>query len=143
VVVAADVEPMPDTVEKIRRSFDAAGWIPTRDLSVDRKLHRTRNEAYDNDHERDAMAAALFAFDGHEDQFDRITEKVPPQFERGEVISRVVAGEESVEAVLDAMSEDDDGEEETSAHEPRELTDDEKEIKRLKGRIETARGARR
>ena len=135
VVVAADVEPMPETVEKIRRSFDAAGWIPTRDLSVDKKLHRTREEAYDNDHERDAMAAALFAFDDHEDQFDRIAAKVPPQFERGEVIARVVAGEESVEAVLDAMSDDDGSEEETTAHEPRELTDEEKEIKRLRGRI--------
>ncbi len=135
VVIAADVEPMPETVEKIRRSFDAAGWIPTRDLSVDRKLHRTRNEAYDNDHERDAMAAALFAFDDHEDQFDRIAAKVPPQFERGEVISRVVAGQESVEAVLDAMAEDDGSEEETTAHEPRELTEDEKEIKRLEDRV--------
>ena len=28
ILVAADVTPMPETVEKIRRSFDAAGWIP-------------------------------------------------------------------------------------------------------------------
>ena len=136
VVVAADVEPMPETVEKIRRSFDAAGWIPERDLSVDRKLHRTREEAYDNDHERDAMAAALFAYDGHEDQFDRISAKVPPQFERGEVIARVVADEESVETVLDALGDDDGAEEPADAHDPRELTPEEKEIKRLKARIE-------
>ena len=136
VVVAADVEPMPETVEKIRRSFDAAGWIPERDLSVDRKLHRTREEAYDNDHERDAMAAALFAYDGHEDQFDRISAKVPPQFERGEVIARVVADEESVETVLDALGDDDGTEEPADAHDPRELTPEEKEIKRLKARIE-------
>ena len=136
VVVAADVEPMPETVEKIRRSFDAAGWIPERDLSVDRKLHRTREEAYDNDHERDAMAAALFAYDGHEDQFDRISAKVPPQFERGEVIARVVADEESVETVLYALGDDDGTEEPADAHDPRELTPEEKEIKRLKARIE-------
>ena len=136
VVVAADVEPMPETVEKIRRSFDAAGWIPDRDLSVDRKLHRTRHESYDNDHERDAMAAALFAFDGHEDQFERIGAKVPPQFDRGEVIARVVSGEESVEAVLDDMADDDGDDEASSTHDPRELTDEEKEIKRLKGRVE-------
>ena len=136
VVVAADVEPMPETVEKIRRSFDAAGWVPTRDLPIDRKLHRTREEAYENDHERDAMAAALFAFDGHEDQFDRISAKVPPRFERGEVIARVVAGEESVEAVLDGMADDGGDEESESTHEPRELTAEEEEIKRLKGRVE-------
>ncbi|TKR27584.1 DUF460 domain-containing protein [Natronomonas salsuginis] len=140
IVVAADVEPMPETVEKIRRSFDAAGWIPQRDLSVDKKLHRTREEAYDNDHERDAMAAALFAFDDHEDQFERIAAKVPPQFDRGEVIARVVAGEESVEAVLNAMRDDDDSEEESTAHDPRELTDEERTIKRLKTRVERLEG---
>ena len=140
VVVAADVEPMPETVEKIRRSFDAAGWNPERDLPVDRKLHRTREQAYDNDHERDALAAALFAFDDHESQFDRITAKVPPQFERGEIIARVVAGDESVEAVLTSMSDDEGSTEETETHEPRELTEQEKEIKRLNARIERLEG---
>ena len=67
---------------------------------MDKKLHRTREEAYDNDHERDAMAAALFAFDDHEDQFERIAAKVPPQFDRGEVIARLVA--KIPEAELDA-----------------------------------------
>ncbi|WP_181693510.1 DUF460 domain-containing protein [Natronomonas sp. LN261] len=136
VIVAADVEPMPETVEKIRRSFDAAGWIPDRDLSIDKKLHRTREEAYDNDHERDAMAAALFAFDSHEDQFDRIGQKVPPQFERGEVIARVVSGEESVEAVLEAMRDDDGENAEETTHDPRERTDEEKRIKRLEDRVQ-------
>jgi predicted RNase H-like nuclease (RuvC/YqgF family) len=136
VIVAADVEPMPETVEKIRRSFDAGGWIPERDLPVDEKLHRTRETSYDNDHERDAMAAALFAFDDHEDQFERISAKTPPQFDRGEVIARVVAGEESVEAVLEELTDDDEPEAETTEHDPRELTAEEKKIKRLESRIE-------
>ncbi|WP_411719228.1 DUF460 domain-containing protein [Natronomonas sp.] len=140
IVVAADVEPMPETVEKIRRSFDAAGWIPDSDLSVDRKLHRTREEHYDNDHERDAMAAALFAFDDHADQFERIAEKVPPQFDRGEVIATVVSDGESVESALEAMRDDDGSETEESAHDPRELTDDEKKIKRLKDRVQRLEG---
>jgi predicted RNase H-like nuclease (RuvC/YqgF family) len=140
VVIAADVEPMPETVEKIRRSFDAAGWIPERDLSVDKKLHRTREESHDNDHERDAMAAALFAFDDHADQFERIGAKVPPQFDRGEVIADVVAAEKSVEAVIEEMRDDDEGTDESTTHDPRELTDDEKEIKRLNARIERLEG---
>ncbi|ELZ30968.1 hypothetical protein C474_10916 [Halogeometricum pallidum JCM 14848] len=137
VIVAADVEPMPETVKKFRRSFDAAGWEPEKDLPVDEKLHRTREAGYENDHERDALAAALFAFDAHEDQFQRISRKVPPNIESGEVISRVVAGEESVEAVLREMTGD-DGEEETeeSTHEERELTEEEKKIRRLERRVE-------
>jgi predicted RNase H-like nuclease (RuvC/YqgF family) len=136
VVVAADVEPMPETVEKFRRSFDAAGWEPTADLPVDEKLHRTRDQTYDNDHERDALAAALFAFDDYEDQFDRITRKVPPQFDRGEVIGRVVTGEASVEAVIDDLSDDDDEKNEESAHEPRELSPEERRIKRLERQVD-------
>ncbi len=135
VLVAADVEPMPETVEKIRRSFDAGAWVPERDLPVDEKLHRTREQAHDNDHERDALAAALFAFDDHEDQFERIAAKTPPALESGEVIARVVGGEESVEAVVDDLTEDDAAEEEEREHDPRELSAEEKKIKRLEARI--------
>jgi len=136
VVVAADVEPMPETVEKFRRSFDAAGWKPETDLPVDEKLHRTRDHTYDNDHQRDALAAALFAFDAYEDQFERITRKVPPQFDRGEVIDRVVSGEASVEAVLRELTSDDESEDDESTHEPRELSPEERRIKRLERQVE-------
>ncbi|WP_135829605.1 DUF460 domain-containing protein [Halorussus halobius] len=136
VVVAADVEPMPETVEKIRRSFDAAGWTPASDLPVDEKLHRTREYDDDNDHERDAMAAALYAFDDHADQFDRIAEKVPPNVDLGEVIARVVAGGDSVETALAALAEDDESDDEETEHTPRELTAEEKRIKQLESQVE-------
>jgi predicted RNase H-like nuclease (RuvC/YqgF family) len=134
-LVAADVTPMPETVEKFRRSFDAAGWTPTTDLPVDGKQHRTRQEGYDNDHQRDAMAAALYAFDDHEDQFGRISRKVPPNLDRGEVIARVVSGEESVEAVLRDLADEPEPEPEEPEHDPREPTAEEREIKRLRSRI--------
>lgn len=140
ILIAADVEPMPETVEKIRRSFDAAGWYPETDLPIDRKLHRTRNEGYDNDHERDALAAALFAFDDHVNQFERIASKVPPRLDRGTVIDRVVSGGETVEAVLKEFQDDDDSTEDSKSHEPRELTAEEKEIKELKTRIDRLQG---
>jgi len=135
VLVAADVEPMPETVEKTRRSFDAGGWIPDRDLPVDEKLHRTREQPYDNDHERDALAAALFAFDDHAEQFERVAAKTPPQLDRGEVIARVVGSDESVEAVVAELTEDDEDDAESTEHDPRELTAEEKKIKRLEARI--------
>lgn len=135
IVVAADVTPIPETVEKIRRSFDGAAWTPERDLQIDRKKHRTRAEGYDNDHERDAMAAALFAFDDLEDRFERINEKIPAQLNRGEVTARVVAGGESVEHVLDDLI-DDETEEPGESHEPRKLSPEEKTIKQQKERIE-------
>jgi predicted RNase H-like nuclease (RuvC/YqgF family) len=138
VVVAADVEPMPNTVEKLRRSFDAAGWVPDSDLPVDEKQHRTREEAYENDHERDALAAALYAFDDHEDQIDRIAEKVPPKAEVGAIVADVIAGEHSVESALAEREDDGSGGEDGKERgpEPRELTPEEKKIKRLEARVE-------
>ncbi len=143
ILVAADVEPMPETVEKFRRSFDAAGWRPTTDLPVDEKLHRTREASYQNDHERDALAAALYAYDDHEDQFERIAAKTPPRLDRGAVIAGVVAGGASVESVIADLSEDDgndggDGEgdaDETDPTEP-ERTEEEETIRRLRERVE-------
>jgi len=136
VVVAADVTPMPETVEKIRRSFDAAGWVPDTDLPVDEKQHRTREHPYENDHERDAMAAALYAVDDHADQFERIARKVPAEMSRGEVTARVVAGEESVEAVLADLTEDEQPEEEDTEHTPRELTVEERRIRDLEAQVQ-------
>jgi hypothetical protein len=135
-LVAADVQPMPETVEKFRRSFEAAGWAPDADLPVDEKLHRTRNADYANDHERDALAAALFAFDAHEDQFARITRKTPPGVERGEVIARVLGDEGSVEAALADLRDEEEPEDEESVHEPRELTEEERRIKQLETQVD-------
>ncbi|GAB3415581.1 DUF460 domain-containing protein [Haloparvum alkalitolerans] len=145
VIVAADVERMPETVEKFRRSFDAAGWTPDSDIPVDEKLHRTREVTYENDHERDALAAALYAVDDHADQFDRITRKTPARVDREEVIARVVAGGSSVEAALTDLTDDggdgDDGEEGGETPEggdptAPDRTPEEEEIRRLRRRVD-------
>jgi predicted RNase H-like nuclease (RuvC/YqgF family) len=136
VLVAADVTPMPNTVEKIRASFDAAGWKPERDLPVDEKQHRTREEGYEDDHQRDAMAAALYAHDAHADQIRRVTEQTPPDVERGEVVARVLGGEESVEGVLADLTAEESEPEESVEHEPRELTDEERRIRDLESQVE-------
>nr|WP_208288467.1 DUF460 domain-containing protein [Halobacterium sp. R2-5] len=135
VVVAADVTPMPATVEKIRASFDAAGWTPDSDLPIDEKQHRTREEGYDDDHQRDAMAAALFARDDHADQIRRATEETPRELDRGEVVSRVVGDGEPLAAVVDDLTETDEPEEESVEHEPRELTDEERRIRDLEAQV--------
>lgn len=135
IVVAADVTPIPETVEKIRRSFDAVAWTPERDLPIDEKQHRTREEGYDNDHERDAMAAALFAFDAYEAEFERIAEEIPATLSRGEVTARVIAGE-SIESVIDELTEADAGEEASTSEEQPERTPEEEEIKALNKRID-------
>ncbi|WP_436903255.1 DUF460 domain-containing protein [Halovenus halobia] len=136
VIIAADVTPMPETVEKIRRSFDAAGWVPDRDLPVDVKQHRTREEGYDNDHERDAIAAAFGAYDANKDKFERIARETPPRQDQGAVLERVVADGQPLAEVLSDLREDDEDEEEQTDHVPRELTAEERRINRLETQVE-------
>ena len=136
VLVAADVTPMPETVEKIRRSFDAAAWTPSRDLPVDVKKHRTREVGYDNDHERDAIAAALGAYDARADQFERIAAKVPPRQDLGAVVERVVTEEESVEAVLSDLAEDEEDEADTTESVDHDPSPEKRRIRQLEGQVE-------
>ncbi len=136
VLIAADVTPMPETVEKIRRSFDAAGWTPESDLPVDEKLHRTRSASTANDHERDALAAALFAHDEYADTIERVVEKVPRELDRDEVVSQVIAGEESVESVIEELTRDEPEPEAESDPEPRELTEEERRIRDLESQVD-------
>ncbi|MFC3477970.1 DUF460 domain-containing protein [Halobacterium litoreum] len=135
VLVAADVRPMPDTVEKIRASFDAAGWRPEADLPVDEKQHRTREEGYEDDHQRDAMAAALFAHDDHADRIERVREATPRDLDAGEVVARVLSGE-SLQGVLNDLTETEEPEPEESTHDPRELTEEERRIRDLESQVE-------
>jgi predicted RNase H-like nuclease (RuvC/YqgF family) len=136
VLVGADVTPMPETVEKIRRSFDATGWTPSRDLPIDVKKHRTRETGYDNDHERDAIAAALGAYDAHDDQFERIATKVPPQHDLGAVIERVLGNEQPVEAVLEALAEDDTDDTDDTEQVDNEPSPEQRRIRQLEQQVE-------
>ena len=136
-LVAADVTPMPQTVEKIRRSFDAAGWTPASDLLVDRKQHRTRDLAIENDHERDAVAAALFAVDDHRTQFDRIAAKVPPTLDPAEVIARVVSDGASIsETIADLDPDEEEPAAEPAPAKPNEPTPERRRIRELERRVE-------
>jgi len=134
-LVAADVTPMPTTVEKIAASFDAPGWVPDSDLPVDEKQHRTREEGYEDDHQRDAMAAALYAFDHYRETIERATSETPHDLDEGEVAARVLAGD-SLQAALSALTETEEPEPEESTHEPRELTDEERRIRDLEAQVE-------
>ncbi|WP_297510189.1 DUF460 domain-containing protein [Thermococcus sp.] len=64
VVVATDVSPAPGFVEKIARSFKAQLFVPRESLRVEEKNELLRNLGVtaDDDHQRDALAAAYKAY---------------------------------------------------------------------------------
>jgi predicted RNase H-like nuclease (RuvC/YqgF family) len=77
VVVATDVVPPPATVEKIKRSFKATLFVPNERIAVDEKVKLARPYGYGNDHERDALAAAVKAYNAYKNKFAQIERKAP------------------------------------------------------------------
>ncbi len=91
-IVAADVQQMPYSVEKVRRAFGAIPYAPRHDVSVEAKLEATSGYSYTNDHERDALSAALDACRHYKNKFQNIAKRVPPGYDVDEVRARVIRG---------------------------------------------------
>ncbi|HEU17531.1 MAG TPA: DUF460 domain-containing protein, partial [Methanolinea sp.] len=103
-VIASDVHDMPFSVEKIRRAFNGVAHSPKQDMSVETKLELASRFPYQNDHERDALAAALDAYRSYKNKFQNLARRVPPGHDLDEVRAGIVRGQ-SLEHVLSGMRE--------------------------------------
>jgi uncharacterized protein len=101
-IIATDVQEMPYSVEKIRRAFSAIAFVPKQDVSVDTKVEMTSPFEYANDHERDALSAALDAYRQYRHKFQNLNKRIPPGYDLDEVRARVIRGQ-ALDAVLGEM----------------------------------------
>jgi uncharacterized protein len=101
-IIATDVQEMPYSVEKIRRAFSAIAFVPKQDVSVDTKVELTAPFEYTNDHERDALSAALDAYRQYRHKFQNLIKRIPPGHDLDEVRARVIRGQ-SLDSVLGEM----------------------------------------
>ncbi len=99
IVVATDVRDMPFSVEKVRRAFNAVAYTPRLDVSVEAKMEHTQPFKYMNDHERDALSAALEAYRHYNHKFQHILKRVPPGQDLDEVRAGMIRGH-SLEQVI-------------------------------------------
>ena len=91
-IIASDVHEMPYSVEKIRRAFNGVAYTPRQDMSVEAKLELAAPHPYKNDHERDALSAALDAYRSYKNKFQSILKRVPPGYDLDEVRAAIVRG---------------------------------------------------
>jgi hypothetical protein len=91
-VVATDVFPTPGAVEKVKRAFNAVLFTPGADMPGVEKIALGREVGYRNDHERDALAAALSAFKKYKNKFLQVEKKAPAEVDPDEVKALVVRG---------------------------------------------------
>jgi predicted RNase H-like nuclease (RuvC/YqgF family) len=121
-VIASDVFPTPNAVEKIRRAFNAVSSSPFEVLSAQSKIEFATPYGYSNNHERDAIAAAVSFFRKNKNKLEQIRKKIPPGIDAGEVIAQVVRGR-SMEAVISGLTKPEQKEPKT--HEVPEKRDEE------------------
>ena len=91
-VVATDVFPTPGAVEKVKRAFNAVLFSPGADMPGVEKIALGREVGYRNDHERDALAAALSAYKKYKNKFLQVVKKAPAEVDPDEVKALVVRG---------------------------------------------------
>lgn len=91
-IIATDKNPTPATVERIKRAFSAILYTPPSSLSVEQKLRDTKLYDYANEHERDALAAAIDAARSIKNKLENVERKTPPDFEVDELQMLVLRG---------------------------------------------------
>lgn len=101
-VIASDVTPMPGSVEKIRRSFNAVPASPGIEVSAEEKISLGKQFGYSNDHERDALTAAILTYRSYKNIFTRIEKKAPEGLDLELVKLHVIRGD-SIEAAIEKV----------------------------------------
>ncbi len=113
-IIASDVFPTPNTVEKIRRAFNAVLGSPEDIITTENKIEFAKPYGYSNNHERDAIAAAVSVYRKNRNKFEQIKRKIPQGVDADEAIAQVVRGK-SVDAVISDLTRKEVKETETEA----------------------------
>ncbi len=92
VVVATDKSNPPEFVLKLKASFNAVLWCPKEDMSVEKKRNLTSNYNYLNDHERDAIAVAISAYNSYKNKIKNVEKRVPAGIDVDFVKAEVIKG---------------------------------------------------
>ncbi len=105
-IIASDVYPTPNAVEKIRRAFNAVLGSPDDIITTEDKIEYAKPFVYSNNHERDAIAAAVSVYRKNKNKFEQIKKKMPPGVDVDEVIAQVVRGK-AIDTVLSELTKKD------------------------------------
>ncbi len=103
-IVASDVTPTPSMVKKISKVFSSHIHELSESLSTEEKIALTKGEGYEyrNVHERDALAACLYAFKRYKKKFAQVRKKTPPDVDVEEVKALVIKGV-SISAAINSL----------------------------------------
>ena len=109
VLIASDVAHMPSSVDKIRRSFHAAGHNPPEDRTQEEKVAICSGFSYGNDHERDSLAAAVEAYRAWRDKFRNVEKRLPAGFDLDRARAGVIRGLSIEQIVTESLPKQKEG----------------------------------
>ncbi|AEA46535.1 DUF460 domain-containing protein [Archaeoglobus veneficus] len=92
VVIATDKSSPPDFVSKLRASFNAVLYTPKEDMSVDKKKTLASKYKVLNDHERDALAAAMEAYNSYKNKLLNIEKRIPSGYDVDAIKAGIIKG---------------------------------------------------
>ncbi len=98
-IIATDKAEMPAGVEKIRRAFSATAWTPKKDVLIKEKYAAAEGYSFNDDHQRDSLAAAVLAYRSYQPKFDNLRRRLPAGTDLDFVRAGVVRGQ-SIVALL-------------------------------------------
>jgi len=93
VLLACDRYPVPKTVQKIGATFRCKIFCPEK-LSVMEKKELVRKYKTQNNHEKDALAAALKAYNAYSSKLRNLRKRYGKRFERN--LRKILLKEESI-----------------------------------------------
>ncbi len=152
VIVATDVNPVPETVKRLASMFNAELYVPSQSLSSDEKRQIVQEYLskypwinIEDNHQRDALAAAVRAYRNIESklrQVESYVSKLGLEIQMDKIKVAVIKGKSTAEAIEEEIAKlyEEEEEEEVEREEKAEHVQEEsgieerlrEEIKRLK-----------
>ncbi|HIQ10063.1 MAG TPA: DUF460 domain-containing protein [Euryarchaeota archaeon] len=105
IIVATDKSTAPSRVKKIASQFGARLWVPKEDIPVSVKEETARRIScfgmrLEDDHQRDAVAAAFLAYQFFAPKFRQIEKRVGNDREKEEFVKRAVVFGQSADRAM-------------------------------------------
>jgi len=117
VVIATDRSNPPEFVLKLKALFQAVLWMPKEDMSVEKKRSLTVGFQFINDHERDAIASAIEAYNSFRNKMRNVEKRIPFGVDVDLIKAEVIRGT----PLKDLIESRDKKEEETSKKSERRI----------------------
>ncbi len=140
VIVATDVNPVPETVKRLASMFNAELYVPSQSLSSDEKRQIVQEYvskypwiSVEDNHQRDALAAAVRAYRSIESklrQVESYVSKLGLEIQTDKIKVAVIKGKSTVEAIEEEIAKlyEEEEEEDTEREEKAESVQEESEV---------------